>query len=157
MKRTAIACALCSVSVAVAVWAAAPAKNPSVGTWKLNLAQSTSQPEGVPHALTRLDEDRGNGATEVTIRGVDAKGKTMFVHFTWRYDGKPYPYSYQGQKGPATISGKLAKDGSVVFTIREGGKVTVTGTQTVSPDGRTLTRVAQGAEGGTSTLVYDRQ
>lgn len=157
MKRSLIALALISLVVTGAALAAAPTKNPSVGTWKLNLAKSTSQPEAVPQSLLRVDEDRGGGSTEVTVRGVDAKGKAMFTHFTWKYDGKPYPYSYQGQRGPATISGKLAKDGSVAFTIREGGRVTITGTQTISPDGKTLTRVAQAVGGGTSTLVYDRQ
>src|SRR5215468_3724665 len=71
-------------------------KDPRIGTWKLNVAQSTFDPGPSPQSLTRTFEDRGGGVTLLTLEGINAQGNPIFVQAAYKLDGKDYPLATLG-------------------------------------------------------------
>ena len=63
----------------------------TVGTWKLNLAKSTTE-EWTPRSETRVYEDWGGGLLKAHFEGTDAQGKPTLSEYVVRFDGKEYPY-----------------------------------------------------------------
>lgn len=132
----------------------AQGSDPSLGTWKLNLAKSKSEPWPLPRSLTRINEDRGDGVVVTVLRGTDASGKPTFFQFVWRTDGKEYPY---GSGVNSTVSVKTIDARTIEVVIRTEGKVTTTATEVFSKDGKAFTRMQESTNGSKVTYVYDRQ
>ena len=136
-------------------------RDPRIGTWKLNVAQSTYDPGPPPQSITRTYEDRGGGVTFVTVEGINAQGNPIFMQMTQKMDGKDYPIAEIGVQTVGTISEKLVDAYTMEFIDKRGGKVTSTGTRTVSKDGKTLTIRLKGtnAQGQPSSFVavYEKQ
>jgi len=57
-------------------------RDPRIGTWKLNVAQSTYDPGPPPQSVTRTYEDRGGGVTlslplkASTLKGIQSSRKS---------------------------------------------------------------------------------
>lgn len=141
------------VSVAV-VYAA---DDPQMGTWKLNEAKSKIS-AGTPKNTTVVYAAAGD-SVKVTVDGVGTDGKPAHNEWTGKFDGKDYPVT--GDSSVDTRSYKKVNDKTLELSNKKAGKVTTTGTATVSADGKTRTLKLHGTDAtGTkyeSTLVYDKQ
>jgi hypothetical protein len=136
--------------------AASFASDPNVGTWKLNEAKS-KVPAGVgknTSVIYTATDDSYKGV----IDGVDGSGKPVHSEWTGKFDGKDYPVT--GDPSVDSRSIQKVDDHHYKVANKKGGKVTTTGTVTISADGKTRTLVTHGtdASGKTSaTYVYDKQ
>jgi hypothetical protein len=149
----------CATAVAIAQMAAIDKSY--MGTWKLNVAKSTYQPGPGPKESTRVHEDRGAGFVLISTDSVNAQGAKTHGAYVYKPDGKEYPVAGANQPGAATIALIAVDPLTVTFTQKLDGKVTSTGTRTVSKDGKTMTIVtkgtnAQGQPTNTSAF-YDKQ
>jgi hypothetical protein len=132
--------------------------DPSIGTWKLNLAKSKFSPGPPPKDQTLTYEAVGEGI-KLTVKGTDGEGKPIDSQYTANFDGKDYPVT--GNPNWDTVSLKRIDAYTVEFTRKKAGKVVGTGTNVVSKDGKTRTITAEGVnakgEKTSSTAVYDKQ
>ena len=141
-----------------AVVAAAPAADPAIGTWKLNLAKSKFSPGPAPRSQTRTYVESAQGIT-LTVKTTAADGKETTTTLTFKDDGKPYAIS--GNPDYDMVSVKRV-DAMTVHSIQMKAGATVgTGVRTVSKDGKTLTFAQKGAHATgvkyDDVSVYDRQ
>jgi hypothetical protein len=128
--------------------------NPRIGSWKLDLAQSTYQQGQAPTGETLTYLAAADGALQLTADAVLPGGTKRPSGYRAKYDGQDYPYS-SGVGDTIAITG----DGwSSDATIKMRGKVTQTTHSVVSQDGKTMTVVATTASGrAVSTRVYHKQ
>lgn len=134
------------------------AQNPNfMGTWKLNEAKSRFSP-GATKNHTVIYETAGD-MVKVTVDGVDGSGAATHNEWTGKFDGRDYAVT-----GSPTSDMRSYRGGnSRTLSLREkkGGKVVLTGTVTVSRDGRTRTVVTNGTDAGgkrfRNVAVYDKQ
>jgi hypothetical protein len=159
MKRsltTAFVAALLSIGSAAIV--AAPAADPVIGTWKLNVAKSKFSPGPGPKSETRTYAESAQGIA-LSWKSVGADGKEGSVHTTYKVDGSDYPVT--GNPDFDSVSLKRVDSNNVEFTLKKGGKVAATGSRSVSKDGKVLTNSTKGTsakgEAFDNTLVFDRQ
>ena len=133
------------------------ASNPNLGTWKLNETKSKIAPGSSKNLTVTYAADGDN--IKGTIDGVDGQGKPTHNEWTGKFDGKDYPVT--GDPNSDARSYKQIDDHTATFTVKKGGKVTITGRVVVSADGKTRTVTTSGTdpEGKKfkSTTVYDKQ
>ena len=145
------------VTLVVGVTICFAAANPNLGTWKLNEAKSKISP-GTPKNLTVVYEAAG-GDIKGTIDGVDGQGKPTHNEWTGNFDGKDYPVTGDPNSDARAI--KQIDEHNYELTVKNGGKVTMTGKAVISADGKTRTVTVSGTnakgEKVTSTAVYDKQ
>jgi hypothetical protein len=154
---TSIALTLASAIAAVSIAVAAGA-DPEIGTWLLNLSQSTFPAGTAPKSQTRIYSQSPQGTT-VLVKSVNADGTKNTVRSTYRFDGKDYPVS--GSSDADTLAVKQIDANSAEAVLKKGGKAVGTLDRAVSKDGKTLTvktkvTVANG-QTSESTAVYDKQ
>jgi len=151
-KTSVLILALCFLLQAVCF-----ASDAQMGTWKLNEAKS-KRAAGTPKNSTIVFEASGD-SVKVTIDGTDSAGKPAHNEWTGKLDGKDYPVT--GDPTSDARSYKQVDDHTLEFTIKKGGKVTITGRVVVSADGKTRTATASGTDPQgkkfESTSVYDKQ
>jgi hypothetical protein len=152
-KTSVLTLALCFVAGAVCFASDAT----QMGTWKLNEAKSKLA-AGMPKNSTVVFEAAGDNV-KVTIDGTDAEGKPAHNEWTGKLDGTDSPVT--GDPNSDARSYKHIDDRTLEFTIKKGGKVTITGRVVVSADGKTRTATASGTDPQgkkfKSTAVYDKQ
>ena len=153
MKTKVILLALAVFFVGTVV---ASADNPHMGTWKLNEAKSKFA--GKARNNTVVYEASGD-MTRVTVDGVDSMGGSTHTEWTGKFDGKYYDLS-----GSATADKRsYARVNSHTLRFREqkAGKVVLTGTITVSRNGKSRTVSTSGLNDKGAwihnTAVYDKQ
>ena len=134
------------------------AASPQMGTWKLNQAKSKITPGTMRNTMVVYEEATG-GKVKITTDGIDAHGKPAHSEWTGKLDGKDY--SVTGDPTSDMRSYTKVDDRTLNFTVKKGGKVTVTGRVSVSADGksRTVTTSGTNAKGKkfTNASVYDKQ
>ncbi|PWU05704.1 MAG: hypothetical protein C5B51_13900 [Terriglobia bacterium] len=143
------------ISTAAVVWAA----DPTIGTWKLNIAKSKFSPGPAFQSETRTYEAVPEGV-KVTIRTVDAEGKAVVSEYPANYDGKFYPVT--GSGGPAdAIALKKINENTAESTLMHGSYVVATARRVVSDDGKRMTITYKGTDPigrvVDYTLVYEKQ
>jgi len=133
------------------------ASNPNLGTWKLNEAKSKLGP-GAPKN-TKVVYAAAGDSIKATIDGVDGQGKPTHNEWTGKFDGKDYPVT--GDSASDSRALKQIDDRTLEFTVKKGGKVTMTGKAVVSADGKSRTVTVSGTDATgkkiESTAVYDKQ
>jgi hypothetical protein len=133
------------------------AQNPNMGTWKLNDAKSKI-PAGTSKNLMVKYEAAGN-SVKATVDGIDGQGKPTHSVWTGKFDGKDYPVTGDPTSDMRSI--KQIDDHHLELTVKQGGKVTITGTIVLSPDGKSRTLTASGMDSMgmkmESVSVYDKQ
>jgi hypothetical protein len=133
------------------------AQSPQLGTWKLNEAKSKI-PAGAPKNTTVVYEAAGD-SVKVTVDGVDGQGKPAHNEWTGKFDGKDYPVT--GDTASDMRSYKKIDDHTLELSAKKGGKVTIEGKISVSPDGKTRTVQATGTDPSGQKVktegVYDKQ
>ena len=127
-----------------------------MGTWKLNEAKSKLA-AGAEKNTTVVYEAAGDNV-KVTIDGTDASGNPIHNEWTGKFDGKDYPVTGDPNSDARSLEWRSAHH--VGFKVKKGGKVTITGTIELSPDGksRRVTATGKDAQGKKvkSTAVYDK-
>lgn len=136
-KASGLTLALCFLAGTVCF-----ASDAQMGTWKLNEAKSKAA-AGMPKNSTIVFEATGD-SVKVTIDGTDAAGKPAHNEWTGKLDGKDYPVT--GDPTSDARSYKQIDDHTLEFTVKKGGKVTITGRVVVSADGKTRTATASGTD-----------
>jgi hypothetical protein len=160
MRRTLFLLAL-SVLTAVVAGPLMAQDNPFVGTWKLNVAKSKSEPKPVSKSQTRTVVAEGAGA-KYTSEGVAADGTSYAFSFSTNYDGKDFPVTGTGMPGGAdSIAIKRLSPNKVEAILKRSGKEIGKSTAEVSKDGKvTIVRGngknPDGVEYHTES-VYDKQ
>jgi hypothetical protein len=124
-----------------ALQAAGQATDPLVGTWELNVAKSKFDPGPAPKSETRTYVMAGQDI-KATSKGVDASGKPSAGEWTINYDGKDRPQT--GNPDADTLSLQRIDDHTVSFTQKKAGKTVITGTRTISADGKVMTITTKG-------------
>ena len=144
----------------MAIALSAPAyaqKDPSIGTWKLNLEKSKYSP-GPPPKNTTVTIKPDGDRIHVTVTGVSANGLATSSEYSYRLDGRDYPVTGSGDYDTvaATESGK-----TVEGTRKKAGRVVQTYTRVISQDGKTMTVTTTGtnAQGQkfNNVAVYEKQ
>ena len=133
------------------------ADNPNMGTWKLNEAKSKLG-AGM-QKNTKVVYEAAGDSVKVTVDGVDSKGNPAHNEWTGKFDGKDYPVT--GDSSSDTRSYKAVNDHTLELTAKKGDKVTLTGTISVSADGKTRTVKVKATDAAgkkvSSTGVYDKE
>ena len=149
----------CVLTLATLLFAAGVcfAADANMGTWKLNEAKSKLSPGATKN--NKVVYAAAGDQVKVTVDGVDAAGKPAHNEWTGKFDGKDYPVT--GDPASDTRAYKRVDDHTLSLTVKKGGKVTSTGTITVSADGKTRTVTISGTDATgkktSSTGVYDKQ
>jgi hypothetical protein len=139
---------------------AAIAADNTVGTWKLNLAQSKYTPAPMPIKSLTIIREAFDGGVKVTTTGERADGTQINATYSAKYDGKdvqvtgnaPYDTIAIRQLNANTLTDERKKT---------GGSYHATGRTAISNGGKMMTTVTEGtnADGKefTSHLAYDKQ
>ena len=117
------------------------ARDPRMGTWKLDVAKSKFSPGPAPQDLTLKVEPSGQGE-KATPEFVNADGTRTTTQYTANFDGKDYPLT--GSQTADTVSLKRIDARTTDRTDKKGGKVAQTLRRVVSPDGKTMTVTVKG-------------
>jgi hypothetical protein len=137
--------------------AACFAADPQMGSWKLNEAKSKATP-GMGK-ITMVTYKSMFGQVKVTVDGTDEKGKSAHNEWSGRFDGKDYPVT--GDPNSDARSYTKVNDRTLNFTVKKGGKTTVTGQIVVAADGKSRTVTASGTNPKGKKFknisVYDKQ
>jgi hypothetical protein len=143
----------------VAVLATAQAKDPFVGTWKLNLAKSTYSPGPPPKSTTSTYAAAGQGY-KVSVKTEPASGPVQQWSYTSNLDGKDAPISGNNPNADM-VAAKRIDANTLEIVNKKGDKVTTTQKNVVAADGktRTVTTTGTDAQGQkmNSVAVYDKQ
>jgi hypothetical protein len=148
---------LLSLAVTFATGTLCFAANPQMGTWKLNETKSKMTPGMAKNNTVAYHSVLFK--IKVTIDGTDAKGKPTHNEWTGNFDGKDYPVT--GDPTSDMRSYKKVDDHTMDFTIKKGGKVTISGRIVVAADGKSRTVTAEGTDAKgkkfKNVAVYDKQ
>ena len=127
--------------LALACNAAAQSKNdPSLGTWKLNVAKSKFTPGPPIKGDTRSYEVNDEGWLIVTTETIQPDGQRTGVRFAAKFDGKAYPQIGRFAPTVTLITYEPVDKLTLKYTQRDtSGKIVSTNTRTVSGDGTTMT------------------
>ena len=135
----------------------ASAQDANLGTWKLNEAKSHFG-KGATKNHTVVYEMAGDD-TKVIVDGNAADGSATHNEWTGKFDGRYYAVT-----GDATSDMRMYRrvnKRTLSIRAKKGGKATLTGTITLSRNGkmRTVATTARNAQGRwvTNTAVYDKQ
>ena len=155
MSRTSRSIVLTVAFVPVFVAAILAAEDPFAGTWKLNLAKSSS---AMNRSSVVVMKGLENGI-ECINDSVDLNGKATHVEWTARYDGRDS--SVKGNEGVDSISLTRKDAHTVHFVQKKNGKQVTSGESVVSADGKTWTLTGKGGDADgqefSFTAVFDRQ
>jgi hypothetical protein len=129
------------LTLTLAATASAQSKDdPSIGSWKLNVAKSTFTPGPPIKGDTRSYEVNDAGWLVVTTETIQPDGSRTGVRFAAKFDGKPYLQIGRFAPTVTLITYEPVDKLTLKYTQRDsGGKVVSTNTRTVSADGRTMT------------------
>jgi hypothetical protein len=134
--------------------------NPLLGTWKLNIAKSKSDPAPVPKNLTRTVEETSDG-TKYTMKGENADGTPISYGFTVKFDGNDYPATGTMPGGADSISINKIDANHYEATLKKAGKEVGKSKLEISKDGKVASLTSKGttADGKPqhSVSVYDKQ
>ena len=133
--------------------------DPHIGSWKLNPAKSKYDPGPAPKSGTTKWEMVAAGI-KVTAEDVQADGTTRHWETTTNYDGKDYPVTGNSPNGD-TVARTRVDARTIQSVSKKGGKVTVTQTSVVAPDGKTRTVTTTGVNAAGQKVhnvaVYEKQ
>jgi hypothetical protein len=130
--------------LATAVLASAQSKDPFVGNWRLNAANSKYTPGPAPKSITSTYEAAGKGY-KVSVKNEPASGPEQQYSYTTNLDGKDSPVTGNNPNADM-IAVKRIDDRTLELVNKKGGKVTTTQRNAVSADGKTRTVTTTGTD-----------
>ena len=128
---------------------AAQATDPVVGTWELNVAKSMYSPGPAPRSETRTYVAAGQDV-RASSKGVDSTGKPTAAEWTVNYNGRDRPET--GNPDADMLSLKRIDAFNTEFTEKRAGKVVITGTRSISRDGKVMTITTKGTNARGQTI-----
>lgn len=137
------------VIAASAVELAAQGTDPVVGNWELNIKKSKYTPGPAPKSETRAYGVAGMDI-KASSKGVDGTGKPTAASWTVSYDGKDRPQT--GNPDADTLSLTRVNAFKAKFTQKRAGQVVLTGTRTISNDGKVMTIKTKGTNARGQTI-----
>jgi hypothetical protein len=120
---------------------AAQSTDPIIGTWVLNVGKSTFSPGPAPKSESRTYVVAGK-EIKATSTGVGSDGKPTAGEWMIVNDGRDTPLA--GNPDADVLSLKRTDAFSTEFTLKKAGKVVITGTRTISRDGKVMTITSKG-------------
>jgi hypothetical protein len=147
------------MALAITTVAAFGADN-SIGTWKLNVANSKYTPAPMPVKSLTVTREASDGGVKQTITGERADGTMANASYTAKYDGKEVKVT--GNSPFDTIAIKQVNANTLTDERKNtGGSYKATSRTVVSNGGKTMTTTAKGtnADGKafTQSFVFDKQ
>ena len=155
---SAVVVMLLNASIALAQTSAS--KSSAVGTWKLDLKQSTFGADPAPKSVTLIVTKDTPDASAWRVDIVDPAGKSVSYSWSGPTDGTPQPL--KGADGKVMGKESLKRDGEALLRHGEnpGDGSSFDSRATMSADGNTITDVTtvKSKDGKTSktTSVYHR-
>jgi hypothetical protein len=152
----------CGVLAVLAVTAAAAlGADNSVGTWKVNVANSKYTPAPFPVKSLTSVREAIPGGVKVTNTGERADGSAITASYTAKYDGTAAAVTGTGSPYD-TISIRQVNANTFTYQAKQtNGKYSASGRTVISSDGKTMTTKAKGTDANgaplTLTLVYEKQ
>ena len=143
MNRLLRSTVLVTIVIAAAAVALAAGTDPVVGTWKLNVTKSKFNSSQAPKSETRTYVVAGKDI-KASSKVVDASGKPTGASWIVNYDGKDRPET--GNPDADTLAVKRVNASTTEFTQKRAGKVVITGTRTISADGKVMTITTKGTD-----------
>jgi hypothetical protein len=149
-----------ALMILFAVDATAQVPKPWLGTWKLNVAKSSSTP-GVPLPKSQIDTiEAVDGGFKQTSARVLSDGKAVRFEYTAKLDGKDYPWT--GSAFADTMSVIKVDDYTTEWALKKSGKIVQSGRTVFSRDGKSRTITWKGTgvttgQTGEGSSVFDRQ
>ena len=140
--------------------ARAQSPDPSIGTWKVNLAKSTYSPGPKPTVAGTVKVEPSAGGLKTTMTERNAQGQPIHTETVGTFDGKDNPV--KGAQAPNTTTAYKRIDGRTFDAIgKVDGKPTVTTRVAVAADGKTMTATQTGknaqGQGVNNVIVLDKQ
>ncbi len=131
-----------------------------VGTWELNLAQSTFSPGPPPRKQTLTFQAAGPQWVAL-LQGIDASGKPInpdMNNLAISFDGKDHPTANMDYD---TTAWKRISASTYEVIRKRAGKIVLTSTNVISKDGKTMTITTKGVNADGQSIsnvrVYDKQ
>jgi hypothetical protein len=125
-----------------------------MGTWKLNHEKSKWVNGPMPKESTRTHEDRGNGFVVVMTESVSAQGVKSKAGYTYKPDGKQYPWAVMNATKLQTISLTMVDPLTVDFKVYQDGVLTQNGHRAISKDGKSMVITGTTADGKPANTQY---
>jgi hypothetical protein len=117
--------------------------NLPMGVWQLNLAKWKY--EGAPAPKAQIAYFQGEGPNRTnTVIAINAEGKPTVTVFMHIYDGQPHPTTGNPAYDASTYTRVDAN--TLNFSRLKAGRVVQTGTQVMSPDGKSYTTTTTGTD-----------
>ena len=137
-------------------------KNPLLGTWKLNVNDSLTEPGPLVLSEVRVYEAAGEDDLELVVNGVDATGTAYSYSAAGRIDGTDCPMVGSGTRNAADSTSWTRVDPHTFdSTVKKKGNVVNQARLQVSADGEVLTIREHGTNpSGVATRgvrTYNRQ
>ena len=149
MRRLLLIIVLASTgSLLTASWSSAQTKDAWVGTWMMDVAQSSYDPANLaPKSQTTKISASGESFMVITD-GVNAQGQKTHEETTYKFDGQEH--DVKGAADPKTTRVYTrVDDHHYTYSTKVNGLITTTSRVAVTPDGatRTITTSGRDAEG----------
>jgi hypothetical protein len=147
------------MGLAITTFAALGADN-TIGTWKLNMAQSKFTPGPGPVKSLTVTREASDGGIKVTVTGERADGTPAGSSYTAKYDGQevkvagnaPYDTVSVKQVDANTLTDERTKTGT---QYRASGRIVI------SNGGKTMTVTIKGTDAAgkafANVMVYEKQ
>ena len=160
-KRFLAGLVLLAATFAISTPLTAQTSDPTIGTWKLNVAKSKYDPANLaPKSQSVKVEAIADGGLKFTADSVDSEGKAGHSVLTTMFDGKPSDVT-GATDAKTTRVYKRIDARTYEFVQSVAGKVTTTTRTVISADGKTRTNTTTGknTQGQTvhNVAVYDKQ
>ena len=133
----------------------------SIGTWKVNVAESKYTPAPFPVKTLTSVREAVPGGVKVTNTGERADGTAINASYTAKYDGSAAAVTGTGSPYDS-IAIKQVNANTLTYQAKQtNGKYLASGRTVISSDGKTMTTRAKGVDANgapmTLTLVYEKQ
>jgi hypothetical protein len=134
----------------------APAQDrePLLGTWRLNLAQSTFASGPPPYARVTTRIESSDDGLKVIYDMVGERGGVTHWEWMGRLDGKDYPL--EGIEEAVTNAYSRIADRTYNLVFKVDGRITTTTRISISADGRTMTVTSTTAK-SVNTAIYNKR
>lgn len=157
IRRAVLATALAALTLPQP--AAGQNYEPWLGTWTLNVENSTYSPGPPPYKRSMFIIEPWKDGVRVTYEMVRPRGGVIHLEWDGRFDGKEYPV--QGLEEHVTYAYTRIDDRTYDIVARMDGRVAASSRAALAADGRTITTItvgrdAQGRQAMTTT-VYEKE
>src|SRR5215831_10555987 len=146
------------ISLAITTLAALGADN-TIGTWKLNMAQSKFTP-GPPVKSLTVTREASDGGVKVTVTGERADGTPADSSYAAKYDGQDVKVT--GNAPYDTVSVKQVDENTLTDERKKTGTpYRASGRTVISNGGKTMAVTIKGTDAAgkafTYVMVYEKQ